>query len=154
MVLETNNIKLRNGNTIRLNQQLNCKDYGIYGGQCKICREVYVGQSRNKFSERWNSHRYNWNLMTNNTKTDKITEDTKNNKSIKNWEQKDKQALFIHYKKFHKNILENGLSLSDAYNVFFIEKPNYDKLDLQENYWIGKFNAKINIAKTFLPKYK
>ena len=64
--------------------------------------------------------------MTNNTKTDEITEDTKNNKSIKNWEQKDKQALFIHYKKFHKNILENGLSLSDAYKVFFIEeeKPN------------------------------
>ena len=92
--------------------------------------------------------------MTNNTKTDKITEDTKNNKSIKNWEQKDKQALFIHYKKYHKNILENGLQLSDAYNVFFIEKPNYDKLDIQENYWIGKFNAKINIAKTFLPKYK
>ena len=67
---------------------------------------------------------------------------------------KDKQALYIHYTKFHKSNIEHGLNLSDAYEVFFIEKPKYEKLDIQENYYIGKFNAKINISKTFLPKYK
>ena len=156
MVLETNTIKLKNGNIMKLNHGLNCKDYGIYGARCKICQDIYIGQTKNNFSKRWNSHRYNWNLMTNNTKiNDKRLEDCTNNKKpTNNWEMKDKQALYIHYTKFHKSNIEHGLNLSDAYEVFFIEKPKYEKLDIQENYYIGKFNAKINISKTFLPKYK
>ena len=158
MVKETNTIILKNGNTVKLSQELNCKDYGIYGARCKICGDIYVGQTKTNFSKRWTSHRHNWNLMTKNATTNntrlKDKENNNNKKTANNWEPKDKQALFIHYTKFHKNVIVKELNLSEAYEVFFIEKPNYEKLDLQENYWIGKLNAKINICKTFLPKYK
>ena len=84
---------------------------------------IYIGQTKNNFSKRWNSHRYNWNLMTNNTKiNDKRLEDCTNiKKATNNWEMKDKQALYIHYTKFHKSNIEHGLNLSDAYEVFFIQ---------------------------------
>ena len=44
--------------------------------------------------------------------------------------------------------------LSDIYNVTFLEQSNKSSLNLAENFWISKMNPKINIMKTFLPKYK
>jgi len=36
-------------------------NHGIYVATCFICHEQYVGQTKNKFSTRWTSHRSNWN---------------------------------------------------------------------------------------------
>ena len=56
--------------------------------------------------------------------------------------------------KKHQNVLKTHTALAEAYHVIFVETPDADKLDNRENYWISKVNATINIAKTFLPKYK
>ena len=39
--------------TFKLNQSLTCADFGIYVATCAMCHEQYVGQTSNKFSERW-----------------------------------------------------------------------------------------------------
>ena len=72
----------------------------------------------------------------------------------KKFELKDEQALFTHYVKNHLDEAKKNLRLSDAYEIIFIEEPKYKNLDITENYWIGKLRCKINIAKTYLPKYK
>ena len=35
--------------------------YGIYVTECKFCKMQYVGQTKNKFSTRWNNHCSFWN---------------------------------------------------------------------------------------------
>ena len=47
--------------TFPLNRKLTCANHGIYVTTCVICHEQYVGQTKNKFSTRWSSHRSNWN---------------------------------------------------------------------------------------------
>ena len=115
--------------------------YGIYGAECKICQELYIGQTKNKFSVRWNSHRAKWKNLC----SSKIN-DFKDNT--------DEAAMFSHYRKFHKNFLTKQFDLTDAFNVFFIEQPKFHNLDIRENFWISKLMASINIAATFLPKFK
>ena len=66
----------------------------------------------------------------------------------------DEQALYKHFVNFHKDQLNKNMGIEDAYTVKFLEQPRYDKLDIQENYWIGKLKAEINISRTFLPKIK
>ena len=44
-------------------QVLTCANYGIYVATCKLCGEQYVGQTSNKFSKRWNSHRSSWDTV-------------------------------------------------------------------------------------------
>ena len=39
---------------------MSCKDFGIYAGQYQNCGEFYVGQTKNQFNKRWNSHRTAW----------------------------------------------------------------------------------------------
>ena len=40
-----------------LKQHLTCKNYGVYMAECKFYKMQYVGQTKNKFSTRWNNHR-------------------------------------------------------------------------------------------------
>ena len=74
-----------------------------------------------------------------------------NNNEVEAWA--DKYALFLHYKKKHSNLLSRNMMLSEAYEVIFIEKPNFNNLDTRENFWIRRTNAAINLSRTFLPKY-
>ena len=67
---------------IKIKQHLNCKSYGIYA-TCNILNHLYVGQTMNNFTKKWNAHRTIW----------------KNNKTKINHEIKDRFALIIHYKK-------------------------------------------------------
>ena len=145
MVLETEIITLKDGKKYYLKKDLNCKNYGIYAAKCNICKEYYVGQTKNSFSKRWNLHRHNWNKM--------INSDTQENNK-KEIELKDEQALFIHYAKNHPEKIKNNIRISDAYGIIFIEEPKYNNLDIAENYWIGKTRSKINISRTYLPKFK
>ena len=94
-------------------------------------------------------------MINNNKKS--LLKDNKEQKEENNkdkFEFKDEQALFVHYVKNHAEVIKNNLELSDAYELIFIEEPKYRNLDICENYWIGKLKSKINIARTFLPKYK
>ena len=50
-----------NSKKFNLKQHLTCKSYGIYVAECKFCKMQYVGQTKNKFSTRWNNHRSFWN---------------------------------------------------------------------------------------------
>ena len=153
MVCETKTIKIKDDKIIYLKQHLSCKNYGIYAARCLLCSNFYVGQTITSFSQRWNTHRYNWNL--------KITQNTSKKKTIFENEtdntKDDKAALYIHYAKFHKEKIsqeENKIKLSEAYQVIFVEQSRKEKLDITENFWITKLNAQINIAKTYLPLYK
>ena len=147
MVMETDKITLNNGKEIRIKGSINCKDHGIYAAQCNQCRAYYVGQTKKSFSTRWNTHRHNWRKMGRvNAKLQQIED--KNN----SW--KDQNALYLHYVKNHSDKLHAEMSISDAYIIAFIEKPDFKHLDTRENHWISKINATINIAKTFMPKHK
>ena len=46
------------------------------------------------------------------------------------------------------------LNLWDVYSVTFVERPRKNNLDAAENSWFEKTNAKINKARTHLPKFK
>ena len=64
MVQNTNFIKTENGKIIQLKQNLNCTHFGIYAICCNICSKIYIGQTINRFSVRWNTHRHIWNNST------------------------------------------------------------------------------------------
>ena len=145
MVLATEKLVLPGGKTIPIKARVTCKDQGVYAAKCLQCSQFYVGQTKNAFSTRWSSHRFNWNKMNKSGEEPKISKED----SLK-----DQNALFIHYRRYHPDKLHTNLLLSEAYRVIFIEKTAASKLDIRENYWIGKLDAKINISKTYLPKYK
>ena len=68
---------------------------------------------------------------------------------------KDEQALYTHYAKFHQDVLKkSNLQLPDAYKIICVEQSRKEKLDTAENFWITKLRAKIYISKTFLPYFK
>ena len=141
MVWDRHTFQNKTGKSFRSKHHLNCKDFGVYAGQCKFCREFYVGQTKNSFSTRWNSHRSIWNGLV---KTGIKSEDNI----------KDDQALFLHSKTKHQDIMQENPSLAETYNVIFLEKPNLEFLDISENFWITKLQPGINIMKTYLPNYK
>ena len=60
MVSEVNKIRNKKGKYFKLKDNLDCRNYGIYGAECLKCQEIYIGQTKNKFSTRWNSHRSKW----------------------------------------------------------------------------------------------
>ena len=66
---------------------------------------------------------------------------------------REQNALFLHYKKNHPNLITINLTLSDAYQVVFLEKPHPSNLDIRESFCISLLKANISIAKTCLPKY-
>ena len=63
MVKETNKINNKYNTIIRLKQDLNCKNYGIYQAQCRNCQMSYVGQTKTSFTKRWTQHRSKWNKL-------------------------------------------------------------------------------------------
>jgi len=122
--------------TFPLNQKLTCANHGIYVATCVMCHEQYVGQTKNKFSTRWSSHRSNWNRP--------------------NWEidenNKDRVALSQHFSDSHGNV--NKPSIYEAYIVTFVEEPNSLSLDFWEDKWYHKLNAQINIQNMILPRVR
>ena len=73
---------------------------GDYVATCVICREQYVGQSKNKFSKRWWSHRDVDNKLDN-------TDDS------------DLTALSRFYSVFHGVIYK--LPIYESYSVSIVE---------------------------------
>ena len=147
MVVECGEIERKDGVKLKIKQKINCKDTGIYAARCKVCREIYVGQTSNRFSVRWNGHRSAWKEIT-----DKGRHGYKD--SVEN---SDKCALFLHYAKHHEEILwrkRTGMDLSKAYEVIFMERATGGRLNTAESFWITNLKANININKTFLPKIK
>ncbi|MEC8566984.1 MAG: reverse transcriptase domain-containing protein, partial [Pseudomonadota bacterium] len=127
MVLEKTTVTDRRNNRVPLQKNLTCSDYGIYAAECSICKNLYVGQTKNKFSTRWNNHRNSW-------KNQRL-----GNKKVK--DENDNAALYKHYTKHHPEIDIAKLELADAYGVLFIEQPkNKRNLDLKESFWIAKLN--------------
>ena len=88
----------------------------------------YVGQTKNKFSVRWSAHRTNW-------------------KKFKFEENNDRAALLKHYANYHEKTLIKKPCISDCFWVIFIEQLSKKNLDLCEDRWLCKLNAKININK-------
>ena len=112
---------------------LNCKSYGIYAAICTKCNSNYVGQTKNSFSTRWTAHIYSWNRSKSNFNPNDIT---------------DENALYRHYYVKHKNDLQKECCFDDAYEVVFLEEPNFKNLDYKEYFWINKLKSNINLAKT------
>ena len=137
MVLEINYLKNKDGKKTKLkNNHLNCKNYGIYAGICRICNKVYVGQTKNPFKDRFSGHRSTWKLFY-----------ERHLNGIPSTEPlKDEQSLFHHYVTDHNDVLmekkKRGLrlELSEAFGVVFVEQPNKNDLNLRENYWISLLN--------------
>ena len=133
MVRSTNAVISVNGVSYKIKQQLNCTNFGIYAAQCKLCSNYYIGQSKNRFSLRWNGHRHTWNSC-----------------SLEN----EKAALYIHYHNHHSNQIKSQRKIWDCYEVIFLQQPKPYQLDFLESKWISRLQAKINIRDTILPKYK
>ena len=146
MVVATSTISAKQGKTIQIKAALNCKDHGIYAAQCKICSEFYVGQTKNPFATRWSSHRHCWNKM--------ITSRESGSVSFKDERDREQNALFLHYWKNHRPVVNKLPKISEAYRVIFIESPKPVNLDIRESFWMNKLGASINIMKTCLPKYQ
>ena len=75
-------------------------------------------------------------------------------------EQNDGCALFLHYLKRHGEEIRkggnssNGLELSDAFEVIFVERVSGTSLNTAESFWLTNLKGTININRTFLPKIK
>ena len=135
VVTPVNTIKTKQGKQIFLKQNLTCFNFGIYAAQCKICKNIYVGQTKNAFSTRWSGHRRIWNS--------KIIEKHSN-----------RAALLIHYHTEHKHVINSHPVIFNCFDVIFLEKPkDFGKLDFLESDWINRLYAQINITKTVLPKF-
>ena len=122
--------------TFPLNQTLTCTNHGIYVTTCVICHEQYVGQTKNKFSMRWSSHRGNWNRPN--------CEFDENNK--------DKVALLRHFSESHGDVSKPPIH--EAYTVTFVEEPNSPSSDFCEDKWYHKLDAQINIQNMILPRVR
>jgi len=73
MVLSTSVLKTpSNKPQSNLRQILNCKNFGIYVAQCRICEKQYVGQTMNSISTRWNSNRLFWKKSDSNDRISAI----------------------------------------------------------------------------------
>ena len=60
-IVSITSISHSNSKKFNLKQHLTCKNYGNYVSECKFCKMQYVGQTKNKFSTRWNNHHSFWN---------------------------------------------------------------------------------------------
>jgi len=129
-------IKTAQGKVFHLHQNLTCCNYGIYAAQCGLCKQIYVGQSKNRFSSRWTGHRTIWK-----------------NKNCLN-QRSDRASLIIHYQTKHNANINSLPEIHNCFKVIFLQEPReVTKLDIAESRWINKLNAQININRTVLPKY-
>ena len=46
MVISTSFITTENNKKLFLTQRLTCDNYEIYAAQCKLCHQIYVGQTQ------------------------------------------------------------------------------------------------------------
>ena len=106
MVLDKKNLTIQ-GKTIKLKPNLNSKSYGFYVGICLRCDSNCEGKTKNSFSNRLTSHRFNCNRSKSNC----------NKKDIS-----DENALYRNY--CFKNNLQR-LNFNDAYEITFMEEPNF-----------------------------
>lgn len=145
MVNVTSSITAEDGSRHKIRDQINCKDSGIYCASCNLCRNnynktrIYVGQTSQSFSERWNGHRSKYkskNLNINNSKNS----------------QKDQAALFAHVFEQHKGDLTK--QLEEIFTVTFLQKSNNISIHILEDRWKHKLGASINLAKTITTDYK
>ena len=120
--------------TFPLNQKLTCANHGIHVATCVICHIPYVGQTKNKFSMRWSSHRNNWNRPN--------CEFVESNK--------DKVALLRHFAESHGDVSKSRIH--EAYTFTFVEEPNSPSSDFCEDKWHHKLDAQINIQNMILPR--
>ena len=131
MVMPTTIIKTDN-ETIKLKQNLTCRNYGIYAAECTICDAKYIGQTKTKFSIRWRAHRTNWN---------------KQNSIFDN----DQSALLKHYLNYHLNDLNQNNIFSFKYRVIFLQQPEAALLDFYEDFWWHRVKPSINIQPMITP---
>ena len=135
MVISTSFITTENNKKLFLTQRLTCDNYGIYAAQCQLCHQIYIGQTKNKFSIRWTNRRTFW--KNNNTQN-----------------HTDKAALLLHFHNHHKNFISSHPDISECYHVIFLQEPRYyHNLDISKSKWIKKLKATININRTLLPKF-
>ena len=121
------------GKLFPLRQMLTCANYGIYVVTCKLCGEQYVGQTSNKFSKRWNSHRSSWNTV--------------------NLSNDQEQVPLLHHV-VHEHKIEKKPKINECCIVTFVEQPSYDYLDICEDKWLNKISASINKHRIILPRIK
>ena len=148
MVEETDFFKTRHGKVINIRKNLDCSGYGVYAAKCVQCKEIYIGQTVTSFSKRWTHHRRMWNTsVANYSPNQQQQEECKYNP--------DENALFKHFVKDHREIITKDLEIYNSFTITFIDQPRNKKdLDTLESYYIGATDAKINIAKTCLPRIK
>ena len=130
MVQNTNFIKTKIGKIIQLKQNLNCTNFCIYTACCNICSEMYIGETINRVSVRWNIHRHIWNSNTLDSQ---------------------KAALSIHYHKNHTDFSCKNKPISECYTVAFLQQPSNSYLNNCKSRWIHLLDASINIQATVLP---
>ena len=70
------------------------------------------------------------------------------------WRIGGKAALLIHFKSKHSDFIDFNTKIYQCYEVIFLQEPPVDKLDYFESIRVSNLDAKINIAKTSLPKIK
>ena len=136
MVRSENYIKCEKSNRlVKLNQSFNRRNYGIYAANCVNCNAQYLGQTKDKFSVRWNNHRHTWEKFDIST-------------------QNDSTALLQHYKSNHNLLLARRPSLPQCFSVIFFEEPSFDMLDIREDKWFYKLGASINLQIMILSAVK
>ena len=67
------------------------------------------------------------------------------NQNQKSNNEDDKNALFLHYKKYLNNNETSDWQreLANCYEEMFLEKPKKEMLDMAEGWWIAKLSAGI-----------
>jgi len=67
----------------------------------------------------------------------------------------DKAALLHHFYHRHFEFFNQNPDITECFKVTFLQEPqNKRHLDFNESKWISKLQAKININKTILPKFR
>ena len=102
-----------------------CQNFSGFGHSHKIMQmwhalDFYVGQTSNKFSKRWNSHRSSWNVVN-------LSDD------------QEQVPLLQHV--VHEHKIEKKPKISECFIVTFVEQPSYDYLDICEDTCLNKISA-------------
>ena len=128
--------------TYNINNNLNCRNFGIYAAICTHCPATYVGQTVTPFKDRWNAHRNSWKKNIGQTDLD--------NKN-------DQAALLKHYLTHHPDVLKKCKNISSAWRVAFIEEPDPTNIDMRETHWRDLLEDKrltVNIQKMVWPRVR
>ena len=133
MVMPTTIIKTDN-ETIKLKQNLTCRNYGIYVAECTICDAKYIGQTKTKFSTRWRAHRTNWS------------------KQISKFDN-DQRVLLKHYLHYRLSDLNQNNIFSFCYRVIFLQ-PEAALLDFYEDFWWHRIKSSIIIQPMITSKIR